>query len=222
MTRCVGILFMSAIVCAPAAWSQAAAPKEPAKTAPSPIPSYKDLKYPPLPMVHVPQPATFTLSNGMRVFLLEDHELPIIDGFALVRSGNLFDPPDKHGLGEITADAMRSGGTHTKTGDQLDEELENVAASVESSLAESTASVNFSALKETIDPVLQTFKGVLTEPEFRQDKIDLLIAQARSGIARRNDDAGGIAERELSAILYGRNTPYGWQVEYADLDHIHR
>ncbi len=54
----------------------------------------------------------------MRVFLLEDHELPLIDGFALVRTGNLFDPPDKHGLGEITADVMRSGGTHAKTGDQ--------------------------------------------------------------------------------------------------------
>ena len=158
----------------------------------------------------------------MRVFLLEDHELPIIDGFALVRTGNLFDPPDKHGLGEITANVMRSGGTHAKTGDQLDEELENVAASVESNLGETSASVSFSALKETVDPVLQTFKGVLTEPEFRQDKIDLLLAQVRSGIARRNDDAQGIAERELSAILYGRNTPYGWQVEYENLDRIHR
>ena len=158
----------------------------------------------------------------MRVFLLEDHELPVIDGFALVRTGNLFDPPEKHGLGEITADVMRSGGTHAKTGDQLDEELENVAASVESNLGETSASVSFSALKETVDPVLQTFKGVLTEPEFRQDKIDLLIAQVRSGIARRNDDAQGVAERELTAILYGRTTPYGWQVEYENLDRIHR
>jgi zinc protease len=222
MTRRIAILLLFVA----AAWSQTAAPKEPAKAAPavpsSAIPSYKDLKYPPLPMVRIPQPATVTLSNGMRVFLLEDHELPVIDGFALVRTGNLFDPPDKHGLGEITAEVMRAGGTHAKTGDQLDEELENVAASVESNLSETSATVSFSALKETVDPVLETFKGVLTEPEFRQDKIDLLLTQVRSGIARRNDDAQGIAERELSATLYGRNTPYGWQVEYADLDRIHR
>lgn len=220
MIRRIGSL-LPAILLATAAFSQTPAAKEIAK-APSAIPSYKDLKYPPLPQVRIPQPATFTLSNGMRVFLLEDHELPIIDGFALIRTGNLFDPPDKHGLGEITADVMRSGGTRTKTGDQLDEELENVAASVESNLGETTASVSFSALKETVDPVLGAFKGVLTEPEFRQDKIDLLIAQTRSGIARRNDDAQGIADRELSSILYGRNTPYGWQVEYADLDRIRR
>ncbi len=215
---------LTLVFSAAAAWSQTPAPSGPAKTAPpaSAIPSYQELKYPPLPQVKIPQPATFTLSNGMRVYLLEDHELPVIDGFALVKTGNLFDPPNKHGLGEITADVMRSGGTHAKTGDQLDEELENVAASVESNLAETSATVSFAALKETIDPVLETFKGVLTEPEFRQDKIDLLIAQVRSGIARRNDDAQAIAERELTAILYGRTTPYGWQVEYADLDRIHR
>ena len=44
------------------------------------IPSYKDLKYPPLSEVKIPEPAQFTLSNGMRVFLLEDHELPLISG----------------------------------------------------------------------------------------------------------------------------------------------
>ena len=57
-----------------------------------PVPSYKDLKYPPLPPVKIPEPTMVTLSNGMRVFLLEDHELPVINGLALVRTGNLFDP----------------------------------------------------------------------------------------------------------------------------------
>jgi zinc protease len=212
------------LLIAASAFAQSPAPAaKPAASAPATaIPSYKELKYPRLGQVKIPEPATFTLSNGMRVFLLEDHELPVIDGFALVRTGNLFDPPDKKGLGEVTANVMRAGGTHAKTGDQLDEELENMAAGVESSLGESNATVSFSALKETVDPVLQTFKGVLTEPEFRQDKIDLLLSQVRSGIARRNDEPQGIAERELSAILYGRNTPYGWQTEYDDLDRIHR
>ncbi len=73
-----------------------------------------------------------------------------------------------------------------------------------------------------MDTVLRAFKDVMTEPEFRQDKIDLEISQVRSAIARRNDDAGGIPDRELMRIVYGRNTPYGWQIEYADLAHIHR
>jgi zinc protease len=186
------------------------------------VPSYKDLKFPPLPQVKIPEPTTFTLSNGMRVFLLEDHELPLIHGLALIRTGNLFDPPDKKGLSEFTAEVLRSGGTKTKTGDQIDEELENIAASVEAGMDETSASMSFSALKENGDTVLRVFKDVMTSPEFRQDKLDLAITQTRSAIARRNDDASAIPDRELMRLIYGVTTPYGWQVEYEDLDHIHR
>lgn len=186
------------------------------------VPSYKELKYPPLPQVKIPEPVSVTLSNGMKVFLLEDHELPLIHGLALIHTGNLFDPPDKKGLSEFTAQVLRSGGTKSKTGDQIDEELENMAASVESNMDETVATMSFSALKENGDTVLGVFKDVLTAPEFREDKLELGISQTRSGIARRNDDANGIPDRELARIIYGPTTPYGWQVEYEDLNHIHR
>ena len=186
------------------------------------VPSYKQLVYPPLKQVKIPEPATFTLKNGMRVLLLEDHELPLINGLALIRTGNLFDPPDKRGLSSVMADVLRSGGASAKTGDQIDEELENIAASVESSMGETSASITFNGLKETAGTVLGIFKSVMTDPEFRQDKIDLTISQSHSGIDRRNDDAQGIAEREISSILYGRDNSYGWNIEHADLARIHR
>ncbi len=217
MTRTI---FAVAILAAAAV---AAQPVPPAPAAASqPLPSYKNLKYPPLPQVKVPEPATFTLSNGMRIFLLEDHELPLIRGLALVHTGNLFDPPDKKGLADMTAALLRSGGTKVKTGDQIDEQLEDIAASVESGMDETSASLTFSALKETSDTVLQIFKDVVSDPEFRQDKLDLAISQTRSAIARRNDDADGIPDRELMSIIYGRDTPYGWQMEYQDLANMHR
>src|SRR5580698_10438469 len=186
------------------------------------LPSYKDLKYPPLPPLKVPDPAEITLSNGMKAMLLEDHELPLISGAALIRTGNLFDPPSKKGLAGITGEVLRSGGTKARSGDQLDQDLENVAASIESQIGETNGTLSFSCLKENTDQVLALFRDVLTAPEFRQDKVDLAKTQTRSGISRRNDDPDGIVEREFSDLVYGRNTPYGWRVEYADIDNIQR
>jgi len=186
------------------------------------LPSYKDLKYPPLPPLKVPDPTEMTLSNGMKVLLLEDHELPLISGAALIRTGNLFDPPSKKGLAGLTGEVLRSGGTKTRTGDQLDQELENVAASIESQIGETNGTLSFSCLKENTDQVLALFRDLLTSPEFRQDKVDLTKTQSRSEISRRNDDPDGIAQREFSDIVYGRNTPYGWSIEYSDIDNIQR
>jgi zinc protease len=186
------------------------------------LPSYKDLKYAPLPPLKVPDPTEITLSNGMKVLLLEDHELPLISGAALIRTGNLFDPPNKKGLAGLTGEVLRSGGTRMRTGDELDKDLENVAASIESQIGESNGTLSFSCLKENVDPVLALFRDLLTAPEFRQDKVDLTKTQSRSEISRRNDDPDGIAQREFSDLVYGRTTPYGWMIEYADIDNIQR
>lgn len=206
-----------ALLLAPVAFAQTEVHRGPVS-----LPSYKQLKFPPLPPLEIPKPVEFTLSNGIKVFLLEDHELPLVSGGVLIRTGNLFDPADKHGVAQLTGEVLRSGGTKAKTGDQMDEELENMAASVESQVGENSGSVSFSCLKENTDHVLEIFKEFLTTPEFREDKVELSKTQLRSEISRRNDDANGIAEREFSDILYGRNSPYGWRIEYADVDAIHR
>ena len=186
------------------------------------IPSHQDLKYPPLPAVRLPDVASHTLANGMKLYLLEDHELPLISGTALVRTGNLFDPKDKVGLAAITGEVMRSGGAGAKTGDEIDEQLENIAAAVEASIGETSGSASFRCLKENIEEVLAVFKDVLTRPAFREDKLELAKTQYRSLISRRNDDASAIASREFSEILYGRDNPYGWRMEYEHIDNIGR
>ncbi|HBY58410.1 MAG TPA: hypothetical protein DEH78_01225 [Solibacterales bacterium] len=206
---------------APAAASKPAAQAKPAARSAA-APAYQNLKYPPLKPVTIPTIETFTLANGMRVYLLENHALPLVSGFALVRTGNLFDPPDKIGLAGMTGSVMRTGGTRSKTGEQINEDLENIAASVEAGIGETSGSVSFNTLKEHTGKVLAVFKDVMTQPEFRQDKVDLLKQQTRGGISRRNDDPDGIADREFSERVYGRNNPYGWRQEYEHVDRITR
>jgi zinc protease len=194
-----------------------------AQSAPAPVPaSYKDLKFGTLRQIQLPKIDEFTLPNGMKVYLLENHELPTIRGTALIRTGNLFDPADKVGLATITGAVIRSGGTSTKSGDQIDQELENIAATVESQIGESNGSVAFNTLKERVDEVMTTFRDVLTTPAFTQSRIDFEKSQLSSGIARRNDEAHSVTQREFADAVYGRNNPYGWLMEFKTVANINR
>jgi zinc protease len=189
---------------------------------PAVVPGPRDLKYPALRPIQTPRVETVTLLNGMRLYLLEDHELPWVDGLARIRTGTLFDPPDKIGLAAIAAAVLRSGGARSKTGDQINRQLENLAATVESGMNQTSGTVSFSALKESADQVLEVFRDLLTAPEFGQDKIDFQKVQISNAIARRNDDAGKVALREFGGILYGKDTPYGWLEQYDTIGRVTR
>lgn len=183
---------------------------------------FKKLKYPPLREIKIPEPLRFELANGMVVYLLEDHSLPTVNGSVLVRTGSRYEPADKVGLASLTGQVMRTGGTMGKTGDEIDEMLEKVAASVETFIGTTTGGASVFMLKENIDLGLSALADVLRNPAFREEKIDLAKIAARSGISRRNDEVGGIAGREFSRLIYGPQHPYARQTEYATIENITR
>jgi zinc protease len=184
--------------------------------------SPKDLKYPPLRAIQAPDSAVFTLPNGMKLYLHEDHDLPVVGGMALVRTGGLLDPPQRTGLAQVAGIAMRSGGTSLKTGEQIDTLLDNSASTIESSIGDSYGTVSFNGLKENAPATLQLFKEILTQPGFRPDKIEIAKTQLRVAVSHRNDSAGAIARREFVRLVYGKDSPYGRQVEYATLNRVSR
>ena len=183
---------------------------------------HEGLVYPPLNQPQPPVPDRFELGNGMIVYLLEDHELPIIDISVRIRTGSIYEPADKVGLASITGAVMRTGGTTSKTGDELDEILENLAASVETGIGSDSGSASMSVLKEDLDTGLSILADILINPAFREDKIELEKVQHRSGIARRNDDPGGITRREFSKLIYGADSPYARTTEYDTINSITR
>jgi len=183
---------------------------------------YKDLEYAKLGDIEIPKVERVTLANGMRLFLVEDHELPLISVSARIRVGSIYEPADKIGLASITGTVMRTGGTTGKTGDELDEQLERIAASVETSIALNSGSASMSVLKEDVDTGLAILADVLMNPAFRQDKIMLAKIRYRSAIARRNDNVNAIASREYRKLIYGPNSIYARHTEYATIDNISR
>ena len=164
-----------------------------------------------------PVPQKHELSNGMVLYLLEDHELPVFDISGLVRTGTIYDSSDKVGLASIFASVMRTGGTISQEPDALNEELESMAASVEVGMSPEYGSVSLSTMAEDIEKGLEIFADVLRNPAFREDKLELRKQQTIEAIRRRNDNPIQLAWRNFSEILYGKDHPFGW---YAEIEHV--
>ncbi|MBK5259841.1 MAG: insulinase family protein [Thermoanaerobaculia bacterium] len=182
----------------------------------------REIKTPALRQVRVPQPKRVQLDNGMVFLLMEDHELPIIRGTARIRGGGRDVGAAKAGLTGILGSSWRTGGTESRTGDQLDEFLESRAAIVETGASDDSTSVSLNVLKADFDTIFPIFLDLLRNPAFRQEKIDLAKTQANTGISRRNDEPGAIATREAIKLGFGPDSPYARQPEYATIASITR
>lgn len=172
---------------------------------------------PPLNAFRPTQPKRIELPNGLVVFLQEDHELPFIDGSILIRGGRRDEPEGKVGLVSLYGQTWRTSGTAKVDGDALDDAMENKAAKIETGGGLASTSLSWSSLKGDFDSVFASSIDLLLHPVFKQDKLDLAKQQLATGIARRNDSAGGIASREVSLLAYGKSSPYARQTEYATI-----
>jgi len=179
-----------------------------------------ELTFPDLRDFDVPEPKRVELDNGMVVFLLEDHELPQVNAEAQIGVGSVYEPAEKRGLASVTGTVMRTGGTESMSPDSINTVLENLGATVETSIGETSGSAYMSTLTENVDTVLPVFAEVLRTPAFAEEKIQQAKSQEKSQISRRNDNARRIASREFDKLLYGDDSPYGRTKEYYTIDRI--
>jgi zinc protease len=186
------------------------------------VTNWKQIPIPPLSAFKPPQPKRIELSNGMVIFLQEDHELPLIDATARIRGGSVNEPAGKVGLVDIYGEVWRTGGTKAQTGDQLDDSLEVRAAKVETGGGPDSTTISFSCLKADLDDVFKVFADLLQNPEFRADKIDIAQKEEFDSISRRNDQIGEIAAREATKLAYGADNPYARVPEYATVAAVTR
>ncbi len=109
----------------------------------------------------------------MVIFLQPDHELPLISATARIRGGSVYEPANKTGLTDLYGDVWRTGGTKTKTGDQMDDFLEARAAKIETDNQSDSTTISLNCLKGDFDAVFDMYLDLLHNPEFRADKLEL-------------------------------------------------
>lgn len=187
-----------------------------------PVTNYKEIQLPELNSMQVQKPERYVMENGMTVYLLEDHEVPLVNLSLRIYTGSRWEPADKAGLAEIVGEVMRTGGSEKFPGDKLDDELDNSATSIEIGIGRNEGSASINSLKHNFAHSLEILTDLLQNPSFPEEKIALCKQEIAGGIVRRNDDASGICSREFNRLLRGKDSPYGHQVELTTLANISR
>ena len=175
---------------------------------------------PPLHAFKPQQPKRIELANGLVIFLQEDHELPFIDGSILIRGGSRDEPAAKTGLVSLYGEAWRTSGTPTKSGDALDAELAQKAASIETGGGGATTSVSWGSFKQDFDSVFDEAIDLLLHPAFKPDKLALAQRGIFTSISRRNDEPDSIASRESNKLVYGKDSPFAREAEYTTVSAV--
>ena len=169
--------------------------------------SYSDIEVPRVDF----SPASvrkFSMPNGLQVFYLEDKELPLVKGNLYFPGGSYYEKVGEAGISSATGDQMRAGGTTSLRPAQLDEKLESLGASIESSFGDEFGSVSFMSLEEDFTEVFDLFADVVLNPRFDKKRLALWKRQSADSIAQRSEMPGTMASMAFTSIVYGEGSPF--------------
>lgn len=168
---------------------------------------------------NLPEVQTFKLDNGIAVYLVEQHTLPIVSLDLSFDGGSIADPVGKEGLASVCM-AMMSEGTAALDKLAFSEALADVASSVSSYAGADTQGVSMSTLSKHLDTTFALFTDTLLTPGFRAPDLDRMIKRRLEGLKQAKGNPEAVASRVSAPVLYGDGHPYGRVVTEASLGAI--
>ncbi|MGQ9603517.1 MAG: M16 family metallopeptidase [bacterium] len=148
----------------------------------------------------IPEVDTLYFENGLHGYLIEDHEIPAINIVIMFRSA--YPTDDKVGLPELATWAIRNGGSSKYTKSRIDDELEFVGASIESSGDGISGSITANFLTKDTRTVMDIFADLIINPAFDPEKVDLRKKTMIEEIRRKADDPLMLGIQEFSKLIY--------------------
>ena len=162
----------------------------------------------PPPRVSLPPIVTRQLANGLKLLIVEQHELPLADFVLLVGSGGTADPSGKTGIANLTATMLREGTTTRKSLDIADQtSFLGVGLFPQASWESSTLSLHTPTAQ--LDSALALFADVALHPSFPANEFDRIKKNRLTELLQLRDQGPAIANLAFPAILYGSAHPYG-------------
>ncbi len=143
------------------------------------------------------------LSNGVPVYVVEDHALPLVDVAVAVRSGDWVDPLEKAGRASFTAALVRRGGTASRTPDDFDEQADFLGAELASVASSTRSGATLNVSSSSFGEGLELLCEMIRTPRFDPARVATARDNLRESLGRRTDDPLAVLTREWSRLLYG-------------------
>jgi len=157
----------------------------------------------PAPLIKIADPASFTLANGLKVFVVQNTKLPRVSATLTIDRDPILEG-EKAGFVSL-AGGLLTRGTQTKTKAQLDEAVDFLGGS----LSGSATAVSVSSLKSNFPKLVEIMADVALRPAFSAEELEKLRKQTLTGLQSAKDDPSAISANVVNKLVYGSNHPYG-------------
>src|SRR5579872_324534 len=157
--------------------------------------------------LRLPPHEKFVLKNGLTVLLLEKRGVPLIDIFAIVKTGSAADPSGEDGLASVTAALLRKG-TKTRTAQQFSADLDYIGGSFGADASADFTNISAEFLTKDLARGLELFSDAVLHPTFPQGETDKILAQSLDGVKAEKDEPRSVLGLYYAGYLYGIH-PYG-------------
>ena len=166
------------------------------------------------PKINIGKPESFTLKNGLKVFVVENNKVPAVS-YSLTLDIDPIVEGDAAGFVSLVGSLMRSG-TKTKTKAEIDEAIDFIGASLNAY----SSGMYARSLKKHSENLLEIMSDILLNPVFPQEELDKSVTQMKSALQVSKDSPDAIANNVRGMLLYGLDHPYGEIMTEKTLENI--
>jgi len=159
-----------------------------------------------------PEPATKTLSNGLRVFVVTDHREPAVAArLVIMTAGSVQDPGSAPGLAQMTANLLTQG-TATRSAKEIADAIDFVGGMLNAQAGKDSTTVTLQVVRKDLSTGLDLMSDIVLHPAFSAEELDRQRQQLLSTLTVQYSDPEYLASLVFSRVVYG-DSPYGWPGE---------
>lgn len=175
----------------------------------------------PDPVLTIPEQWSTTLSNGMKVYGIEQNELPLVEISMVIEGGHYLDEITKNGVANLMTDIMMEG-TATKTPQELEEAIDLLGADISMYTGNFDITITANCLSRNFEPTMALLEEILLEPRWDEEEFELIKTRTINSIKQRDAQPNAVARSAYNKLLYGAEhiLGYGSSGTEADVEMI--